>query len=317
MTVPITGPTWSIGGFQARVRMSKDFHLFIVTEGPNTDPYFYDRLARTSNDKRVRKVKTYTVGQITRKFDGSPGAGGKRAVLDAYASTRANGGLTAVNSGGRRSIVFCVDRDVDRKHEAYEADMHFCVTTMRDVEAEVFLNSDRVAALQHMLSIDYADALQRARPMLGWVERLAVLWKEWILLGAVVANAPSSPPGDWAIHSLVNVPAYGPVDADKLEIHEGRLQNTFGSKRKYTGAKRDARVLLRERRSLGGLALFVKGKWLPGWVAEVVGSTAAEKTQLKRDSLMAFSGALDYSGTWADSYRLKFDEAMSRKKRLK
>jgi len=295
--------------------MAKDFSLFIVTEGVRTDPFFYDKIAATSPDKRVRSVKTYTVSQITRGADGKPGPAGKSPVIAAYHSTRRNRGLSYVNSGGRRSIVFCVDRDVDLKHVDIEDEMHFCVTSLRDAEAELFANADLTTAIQHLLSVDSADARRRAQPIRNWIDRLALVWSDWILLGAVVAQATTVPTGSWAGGSIINAPRHGPVDEALKSLHEGRVQSALGSQRKLLRAKRDARALLREMRSRTGPRGLVKGKWLPGWLANELATTSAETAIIQRDALLAFSGSLDYEANWADHYRAKFAEAMTRARR--
>lgn len=309
-------PSWSLTGFHARVMMARDFNLFIVTEGTDTDPYFYSLVAKSSGDRRVRNVKTYAVHDVTRPLGGGAGARGKSAVVDAYKATRAARALTSVNSGGRRSIVFCVDRDVDDKHAPHESEMHFCVTTMRDVEAEIFANADAVTALAHVVSIDRADAHTRLKGSRDWIGQLGRLWADWIVLGCIAANATSVPPGvGWASHSLINPPRHGKVDRGLRLTYEARVQSALGSRAAMVRAKRAAKTLLRANIAARGHASIVKGKWLPVWFASLMATTPGERPSIESGALVAFAGALDYGGSWADHYRFKFDEAMSRRSR--
>ena len=43
------------------MQIAKDFHLFVVTEGEEGDPYFYDGLARSCTVREVQAVKVYPV----------------------------------------------------------------------------------------------------------------------------------------------------------------------------------------------------------------------------------------------------------------
>lgn len=295
--------------------MAKDYHLFIITEGTNTDPFFYDSIAKTSSQRRVRSAKTYTVGQINREPTSSADAkNGKAAVIDAYLATRDAGALTAMNSKGRRSIVFCVDRDIDKRHETLETQMHFCVTKLRDAEAEIFGNADLPKALQHLLSLDYPDAKRRASALDGWIEKLASTWKEWILLSAIAVNAPKSPTGKWSGSSPVNQPWNSSTDNAKLRTYEEKIRQELGSKCAFADVKRDAKALLRSRLLLDKRA-SIKGKWLTEWLALQLSKSNREKSQIQKSALVAFAGALEYSAPWADHYREKFEEAMSRRRR--
>lgn len=308
-------PTWSLAGFHGRVQMAKDYHLFIITEGIDTDPYFYDCIAKTSSQRRVQSAKTYTVGQINREVTSSADAkNGKAAVIDAYIATRDAGALTAMNSKGRRSIVFCVDRDLDKRHETLETEMHFCVTKLRDPEAEIFGNADLPKALQHLLSLDYPDAKRRASTLAGWIEDLASTWKEWILLSTIAINAPKSPTGKWSGPSPVNQPWNSSTDKAKLRGYEAKVRQALDSDSAFANAKRDANALLRARSLLDKRA-SVKGKWLTQWLAVQLSNSNREKTQIQKSALVAFAGTLEYSAPWADHYRQKFEEAMSRRRR--
>lgn len=307
-----SGPSWSLAAFHARVKMSKEFHLFVITEGPKTDPYFYDQIAKTSSDKRVRSVKTYNVGRVTRTEDGQPGPGGKTAVIEAYKKTREAEALSVVNSNGRRSIVFCVDRDVDLKHKPYELDRNFLTTQMRDTEAELFVNADLTRALQNLLSLDHSDANSLVKDLEGWIINVARVWKDWIILGAIVANAKTSPPGNWSNASLINDKKYGPACRDSIIECEGRLIAVFGSKKEFNLAKCRARSILEENKRLRGEQSLIKGKWLPGWLGEIVGSKSSEKKTIARDSLLAISATTDFNASWTDYYREKFEQSMSR-----
>lgn len=306
-------PGWSLGAFHARVRMAKDFHLFVVAEGNVTDPQFYDELARTSRRRFVRAVKVYCVEQVTRGQPGGPGLSGKNAVIAAYASSKAGGSLSFMNRGGRRSILFCVDRDLDQRHVPYESDRHFCVTQQRDVEAEIFINANHVLALKRLLSVDSADAKFIWQHNSDWLVSLARMWSDWILLSSVVAISPSAPPGNWADKSPINIPPYSAtVDATQLGAIESRLVTALGSKNKLRLAKQAARAHLRGIRSAHGKTAVLKGKWLPAYLAELLGTSESRKRAIRGGALMAFAGALMFDGAWADHFRDKMGGVFAR-----
>ena len=313
MTLKVERPSWTARGFHSRVRMAKDYNLFIVTEGHEVDPFFYDNIARVSSDANVRRVKTYAVSQINRRSAGdanAPSQVGKSAVLAAFKAAKMSSSLRVENNSGKRSIVFCVDRDLTDSHDVYEGENHFCVTRSRDVEAEIFQNSDAVGAIQHLLSIDRSDSIRIVKHMGKWQEFLAVAWREWILLSAVVIALPSAPSGvNWTEKSLINDGIYGPVDTERLVIFEEKVIAKLGSKNQLRLARIGARRRVRQLQSLHGRSVVVKGKWYPAyleWLLQpLVGS---RQGRIQNGAVLAFAGSLDYDGEWSQYYRNEFEK---------
>lgn len=306
-----SGPSWTLTGFHARVRIAKDFHLFIVTEGEEADAYFYDQLARSSILSDVQAVKVYPVAQITRPQGSLVGLGlsGKPSVIDAYAATKQAGALSASNSGGKRAIVFCVDRDLTNTHEVHEGDEHFIVTHNRDVEAEIFQNADPVSAVQHIVSKDRHDAAQLVNELGPWKVELARRWRDWIVLSAVAIRMPSAPPNvAWGDVSLINEKPFGPVDLALRQIFEDKLIAKLGSKRQLELKKTEARRNIRELQSARGQGSVVKGKWYPRYLEESLQPLCGtKKGRISGYALVAFSATLIYEGEWARRYVDKFD----------
>lgn len=308
-------PSWTLSGFHARVRMSKSFRLFIVAEGVETDPYFYDSIAKSSQLTAVKACKVYPVAQVTRPPGGKPGNlgdPGKKFVVEAYLETKSKNSLAFENSSGRNSIIFCVDRDLDATHEIYENDRHFCVTQQRDAESEIFQNADFVEAIKILTSSDHVDAMSIAKKTGNWQVSLTRIWKEWILLAAVAISLPSAPPGvSWGGVSLINVPLFGDVDTAKKSIFESKLISKLGSPNKLRKSKTDARKRLEDLRSRFGVSVLVKGKWYPAYLDYLLHSQGVTKNgKVAASALAVFCGVLDFRKEWADFYRCKFEEAL-------
>jgi hypothetical protein len=311
-------PSYTLSGFSARVKMSKDFHLFIVVEGPETDPRFYSEIARSSRVGAVRAAKVFPVELITRKRGAPPGTSGstgKRAVIDAFRELSSKGKLRQENLTGVRSVVFCVDRDLDTLHSANEGQPHFIVTKQRDAEAEIVRNANDVIAFGQLLSLDHSDALSLSRALGGWREDLARIWKYWIEFNAVAVSLPSAPPGiPWAGPSLINAGTYGLVDIAKRSSFEAKLLAHSNSKSQFVATRTASRAHIRTLKKLHGPTAVLKGKWYPHYLHHLLSAQktirAVKTASVRTGSLLAFDGALDYSEPWADSYRSIFESAV-------
>lgn len=309
-------PTWTLKGFHARVKMAKDFNLFIVTEGNEADAYFYDKLARASLNQYTNAVKVYPVAHLTRdesKPVNTLGQPGKTSVINAYEATKLANTLVMENKSGKRAIVFTVDRDLTEAHVPYEHDPHFCVTNQRDVEAEIFHNADTVAAVQLLVSVDQEDAIDLVNRMGAWKEDLATRWREWITLGAIVASMPSAPPGvKWAERSLLNDDTYGPVNPAREKIFEDKIKDKLEPHLCFDEEKRIAEQKIQQIKNLYGEAAAVKGKWYYNyWEYYLRPMTKASRGRIQAGALLAFSSSLDYTAPWSQHYVSKFDKLFS------
>jgi hypothetical protein len=304
-------PTYTSRGFHARIRMAKQFNLFIVTEGTESDPYFYHSIAQTSARAEVRASKVFAAENVTRKSTSGPGVPGKSGVISAFEAASAAGYLSIGSGDSKRAVLFCVDRDVDDKHDAYEHNPHFVVTSARDVEAEIFGHADLQKAVAQLASKDLVEAADIARKARRWHRVLHTAWSEWILLGAIANALESRSPGiAWGGKSLIN-DGFGPVDPSRKALFEGILLKDAGSKKKLADAKRSAKKRLAENRlELDSLSV-IKGKWVPdfleSYLRPLCSSPIPRKGKVRSNALSAFSGALDYTASWAQRYRTRME----------
>ena len=315
MSAAKSPPTWTLSGFHGRVRTSKKFNLFIVTEGTEGDSYFYDRIAKSSTDPLVQAVKIFPVAQITRKEFGenSKGNPGKDSVIRAYEATKNLHAFSYGHELNKKSIMFCVDRDFTDTHAPFENEEHFVVTQQRDVEAEIIHNADPVLAIQHLVSKDSVDETKIVNTLGDWRIDLAKRWKDWLVLSMVAINLPSAPPGvSWSDSSLINENIYGKVEADKKLFFESKLIEKLGSRNQLEIKKREARARISMITSAHGRSSLVKGKWYPKYFGYMLPNICETKTsRIQANCLIAFISALKYEANWSQYYKSKFEASFS------
>lgn len=314
MASSLRRPTWTMQGFHARVKMSKDYSFFVVTEGEEADAYFYDGIARVSKNEQVRAVKVYPVAHVTRATSataGVMGSPGKTSVLRAYRETKEADALSLENATGRRVIVFCVDRDLTTSHVEYENEPHFCVTDQRDVEAEIFHHSDAVSAFQNLISMDREDAVNLVNDLGNWRGALVQIWRDWILLSAIVVAMDSAPPNvTWTETSLINSDSFGHVDEKRLEIFENKIIEKLGTRNDLNQARFRAEKHIGTLEIERGANSMIKGKWYPIYLETIVQPIcSSSKGRVRNGALLAFSGSLNYGDPWSKYYLEKFELA--------
>ena len=145
--------SYSRDAFIARVRMSQRTALFVVVEGKEFDSPFYEGVCGGSSKVREAGHQVWLIEQITRDQQGNT-SGGKQSVLAFYDYCRRNKVLRLANSGGFRSIVFCIDRDNDDIAASLRRSNHVIYTDTYDAEAHAFLHGEPLRAVAAAASLD-------------------------------------------------------------------------------------------------------------------------------------------------------------------
>lgn len=176
-------------GFLRRIAMSYDTALFVLVEGKVYDPYFVHKVCASSAHLVREGYDIKLISQIG--TNRGIYAAGKDAVLAYYDYCRRARKLTQINSKGKRSIAFFVDRDYQQITGGMRRSPHVIYTRSADVEAEIFANANELHALAMAASLDLATATDLANALGDWREVLANDWREWIEL-CYVAEAVRS-----------------------------------------------------------------------------------------------------------------------------
>ncbi|MFJ5545633.1 hypothetical protein [Micromonospora chalcea] len=295
--------------------MSKETAIFIVVEGRDFDTPFYESVAKSSTYVKERGYQVWLIEQITRKIGASSkgrSAGGKAAALAVFDAYKKSGSLSLVNSGGRRSIVFCMDRDVDDIAKSVRRSPHVIYTPMADAESCVYVYSDFARAIALATSLDESSARDFASRNADWADELAKIWREWIELCCLAAAHRAFCHVGTSKRSAVNENTFGPI----IKAEVVRAKRVILSKSQFVPSKH-ADLERRVKDRLGrvyaaGKARRLLGKhWIPEFLLHLltshVGQAPVTLANFKQRAPLAFLAALDFDGSWADYYRKKFE----------
>jgi hypothetical protein len=286
---------YSRPAFLRRTQMSR-IGLFVIVEGRNLDPVFYDRICRASPRIMSSGHQIWLVEQT------SGGAGGKEASLSLFDHCRRLGKLRRVRPDGTSSsLVFVVDRDCDHIAGGTRRSPHVVYTKHFDVEAEVYSYGKDDEAFAEALSLDLATARGLVRSLGNWRTDLAHNQREWIQLCAISRSLSAHVGGvGFKVPSRVNAPPpFGAVDARAVAAARRRVL----AKSQYSPAvttRRVSRVELSVARLFGSGDewLLVKGKWATTYLADKVrahfGRDPVDTSALPHGLAKAFLSTIDY-----------------------
>ena len=298
-------------GFIARVRMSKEYRLFLIVEGRAFDSPFYSNLADSSDLVRNQGYAIYPIEQVSKSKDESmpkPGAGGKSAVLALYDYYRTRKLLRVSNSTGTRTIAFCLDRDNDDVTGSLRRSPHVIYTPMYDAEAHAFAYGDTRQALMWAASLDHSNAESFTRTHKEWLKDLPTLWREWIELCFLAKAHNAYCHVGFSMKSKVNAGEFGHIQPEEIQ----KAHRIIHRKSQIPSEHRthlDRRVQSRIDRiyQSGDTVRQLPGSWLCAYLLHLVKSffdTAPVSLKgFEAAAVTTFAMTLDYSGSWAQYYR--------------
>ena len=297
------------------MRMSRAVALFIVVEGKELDAPFYDSLAASSPTVRAGGYQVWLVEQITRGQRSNGPTSGKKAVLDLYDFYRRKRNLALRNSFGRRSIVFCIDRDNDDVSGAVRTGPHVVYTEMYDAEAHVFANADFVPAIAKSAFLDRETTEDFLRAHPDWLGSFANAWREWITLCCLAKAVHARSSIGFRQQNRVNTARYGPVDdgAVAAALTEITARSPCSAE-DFTRIERIVRRRIKKIYESGSGVRLVRGKWLPVYLghllAKYLGNTFVHNGFETR-AVVAFLSHVDFSQPWATYFRRRFEQILS------
>ena len=297
--------------------MSQEASLFIVVEGRDVDVPFYEGIAKSSPSVRAKGYQIWLVEQITREVRSNEGAtsrsaGGKQAVLALFDLYKAAGILSVSNSHGRRSVIFCVDKDMDDVAKVLRRSSHVAYTPMADAEACVFAFADPVAGLVRATSLSEADAREFVNQHPDPMGDLANIWRAWIQLCALaIAHSAHCHVGTTK-PSSINHQAYGAVDraevAIALRLIRRKSQLPVG---RHASLERRVSERIARLYASGNGRRLVGKHWIIPYLRSRLGAFFGNApiglANIKHKAPVAYLSALDFSGGWATPYRRRFE----------
>lgn len=301
--------TRSIRGFARRVQMGHSESIFVVTEGKNTDRWFYDRLLREDDALAGLGIVTFTVSSISGGVDG--GGEGKDAVLRLFRKLRSTGQLRQTNSSGPKSMIFCVDSDHDRLAGGMLRSNHLVYTMLPDVEAHVIDSCELVDVVSHVTSLPFSEAKEVIASLGDWQSDFARGRLDWMvlcctahMLGIRNAPRPGTPPTKCD---------KGPLAAAKQQVVDD-LRRMISSKAAAESLDDprlcEERVRRRFETALekGQAAMLLKGKWIVKFlkfaIEDEAGKVAGEVFVLTEQAILSAARAgARFNSKWCSETR--------------
>ncbi|MFG2825513.1 hypothetical protein ACGFX4_39565 [Kitasatospora sp. NPDC048365] len=290
--------------------MSSD-KLFVIVEGKDLDGRFYDQICSHSPSVSAAGYQVWLSEQIKDDVTGV-GSAGKKAVLAHYEYFRSKRKLSVTTSSGKHSIAFMVDRDNEDYSGGRRRSPHVIYTQMFDAEAEAFFHGNDDVALANIFSLDMQSAKALAKDISGWVQDLADLWQDWIILCCLANKVGSRCDVGYGHESSINSPRYGPVDAALVADAEQRI----GARSRCGSQACQVELAALRAKMLRAFARadrqkLVKGKWLSNYLAhrakEYFGTSPVLVKGAEVMAARAYLAACDFSEPWTRPYASRLE----------
>ncbi|MBE7367126.1 hypothetical protein [Ramlibacter pallidus] len=246
--------TFSNGAFARKLQVSNS-KVFAFVEG-GLDRPFADRLLRAES-KGVWRYQVIGAKEL-------PGeTGGKPRLVRLYAWLRKKG-MLRFNAYSKESVcMIFLDKDIDDLTRRGLRSDHVIYTESYDLEGDLFLNADLVAAVSDALGM----TREQAGAFLGlpstWIQAQVERWADWATL-CVISQARQVKVGaSFDRMSAINPDILGATDEAQLGEFKRKLKSELGCSgvrfsRMYDRYRKE---ILKCGSSEQPLRLF-KGKWL-------------------------------------------------------
>lgn len=280
--------------------------IWVVVEGRAYDTRFYDRVLRKSPNTLKAGFEIRLAEQIA--HNGST-AGGKSHCLRLHDYYRRDHKLRQQTASGDRLIVFMLDKDRDDFTGRKKRSDHVIYTHHADVEAEIYAHGRLRKSLADCLSLSKPESSSLAKEIGDPLETLAGHWAEWVSLGCIASGAESRCSIKAAGESTIHKQKYGPLD---LALREKAAREVHASARCSPARYKQLEARIAGVRRRGEIALYLKGKHVPGYVAwkarEYFSNRRAVNLRgLETALTTVILGSVDFNGDWVRHYHSRIE----------
>ncbi|MBN6036242.1 DUF4435 domain-containing protein [Amycolatopsis sp. 195334CR] len=301
-------PSWSPRAFEMRVKMAMKPTIFLVFEGKETDPWFYEQLVAKSKLRGEYEYELQPVELVD--VENGDRSGGKARVLNLYKRMKSSGSLDVKTSGGRKVVMFCVDADHDRLTGRYIRSKYVTYTRHADAEAELLNSCDIVKLIQVLTSSGKAEAEKFAASIEGWQEELAKNWREWFFVCLIALFSGVGGPRVGAPPVGAKRVA-GDCDADHVKATLVKMRQRSTSSASWQNANRLAKLKLDRYYDSGRERELLKGKWLAAVLKGLIDGYSRKngggRVRSDESIYVAIRSVADFSGRWTSYYTARFD----------
>lgn len=291
-------------GYAAMVRAIQigKSELTCFVEG-KSDQYFYSQLLQTVSGTTGPTYEIRTAIELT----GS--SGGKQPLLSFFSYLRRNKLLKPHFGSHLRSIVFCLDKDMDDRKRILKRSDHVIYTNGYDFETYLFANGDIGQAAAIAARIDIAVARTIVGVQDDWRRKCVVDLCDWLALGLLSVRCGASPdryfgPPRPGFGSMTGGAALRRHIDNRLKLiaKDGGLALDV-TRTRFGNARRD---IFRMCAASEHDTLF-KGRWyaviLEQDIKRNASTTAYQVGRFVDRVLTAIHATVDFDGAWADNYR--------------
>ncbi|CAM4497328.1 hypothetical protein NONI108955_36100 [Nocardia ninae] len=293
-------PSWSLAAYRRKIQTSP-YALHILVEGKQYDGGYYGRIAEAS---AIVASGGYEVTRVDTIYT----AGGKAGVIGVFESLRRSGNLVQHTSRGKRVAVFMLDSDVRTVvAEGAKRNPHVFYTSGYDIESDILVNGDGVAALSAAVGISPRSARALASALGAWYEDAATHWKEWIILCCLAKRLRVG------CDASFSRAAVKPSDLANIPVVRSNLQARAGlSSSEFASLERTIRRRVESALKRRSGYTLVKGKWLPAYLEARISShysksSCPDLNNFKIKIVSCYLATLNGSESWALRYRSSWE----------
>lgn len=306
MNNPSRKPKYSVNGFHARIKMSKNVTLWAIVEGRNTDRPFYQKLLKNLSATRDLNHEIYLAENIDIGTEDNPALAGGRKRVELIAAQMQESGLEAnpTNRLQTNHLVFLVDRDFSDLTSS-QVQSNLIKTYGYDSEYDVLTHSQLPEVFCNALNISFSE-LGDATLFLesSPEEALFSIWNKWLKLSLTsqLLNRPDLAPPSRG--SQINSNTFGPVDSVKLartlnEIHNCDISSVIEEQSTIVDS------YLKQYRSR-----IISGKLLLRYLifkSQGMIQTKTFNKNVRHDAYISIAiSLLVFRGAWVDYYEKEF-----------
>ena len=275
--------------------------VFAFVEGKDMDPYFFGQIcAAVCNQRQI----SY---QICRADEILSNSGGKEALLVFYDFLRKQTGLNS-NPWGKKTIaIFFLDKDIDDITRRRRRSRHVIYTRYYDVQNEIFLNGDLCQGCASAASLDPVRLASLLSDSHTWCKHAAQRWQDWVVLCIIAKIKSIRQVCNYRVHSKVQNPITGEVDAPRLEARVKEMAVRSGmALADFEALLESVKRKVRRYYSSGQQDKVFKGKWYSALLDEdinrLMGQSAFSRHGLSTSVNSAVGATLRFSDSWAQYY---------------
>ncbi len=299
----------SFAGYLRLMQISST-NLFVFTEGKQSDPYFYANILSSIPSLGI----SYEI-RLARTIPSN--TGGKEALLTFFEYLRRKDALYSSLGSQNTTCLFMLDKDIDDLQRRKKRSPHVIYTEHYDVQNYIFLHGNLVIGGASAASVNPALLQTTLSDSDAWCRRIAVLWKDWIVLCLKIVADHIHCEANFRLTSQIQARPCGATDsllyatltrniARRCSVPVTRFRNDLSKTKKKVD-----RYFSQDQHH----RLF-KGKWfataLVDEIDQIMAGQQYDTEGLSGRITSCVAATLDFNNPWADHFRIPISDVIAR-----